>query len=78
MYWAPKPIPPAGMWQISGIRFNILRWEVYVPLIFAGTTKGGWSWRFGARWDDVDYYYSWPVFKVWKAYASTKENILYE
>ena len=53
---APKPIPKPGQWQIS--------W----PLYFAFTTKSGWSFRIGARWDDVDFYYTFPAFRIWKAY----------
>ena len=60
--FAPKPIPKPGQWQVSSIKFG----RFWIPLIFAGTTKGGWSWRFGARFDDEDFYMTAPTFKIWK------------
>ena len=44
----PKPIPQPGQWQLSS------------PFYFAFTTKAGWHFRFGCRYDDVDFYYTVP------------------
>ena len=51
---ALPPVPPPGKWQLS--------W----PLYFAFTTKGKLSFRIGARWDDVDFYFSYPTFRIWR------------
>ena len=54
---ALAPIPPPGKWQLA--------W----PLYFAFTTKGRLSFRIGARWDDIDWYHSYPTFRVWRIEA---------
>lgn len=51
---ACKPTPDPGEWQLS--------W----PLYFAFTTKRKLSFRIGARWDDVDFYYTFPSFRLWR------------
>lgn len=48
----PAPIGEAGSFQIS--------WPPYL----AFTTKGGRHFHIGARWDDVDGYYSFPSIMV--------------
>lgn len=47
-----KPIPDRGQWWFG--------W----PFYFALQTKGGWYFRIGARWDDVDQYYAVPSFTI--------------
>lgn len=48
----PKPIPPPGQWQIS--------WPPYVAV----TLKNRWHFRAGVRWDDTDFYFTFPSFKI--------------
>lgn len=50
-----KPIPDPGDWIIN-----------YWPPYFAFQTKGGWHFRIGARWDNVDKYVQFPSFKIGK------------
>lgn len=54
VFAAPKPIPRPGEWQFSR------------PFYVAFTTKSRWSFRLGARWDDVDFYTTFPAFKIWR------------
>ena len=44
----PKPIPPPGHWHFAD------------PVYFAATSRGGWHFRLGARFGDVDNYYTIP------------------
>lgn len=44
----PQPIPKPGHWHAA--------WPPY----FALTTSAGWHFRIGARYDDVDLYYTMP------------------
>lgn len=48
----PKPIPPPGQWSVN--------WPPYAAL----TTKSRWNFHIGARWDDVDNYYTFPSIKI--------------
>ena len=41
----PRPIPRNGQWWIGK------------PFYFAFTTKNGWHFRIGLRWDNIDGYY---------------------
>ena len=56
---APKPIGEPGSWQISRYPFGP-KWASKLPTYFAFTTKGGTHVRFGARWDDIDRYVTFP------------------
>jgi len=51
-----KPVPQPGQWHVN--------WPPYV----AFTTKGRWSFRLGARWNDAqgEAYFSFPTFKIWR------------
>ena len=51
----PQPIPPPGQWH-----FTI--WPTY----FGMSTRSGWHFRIGFRYDDVDGYYNWPSLTVKK------------
>src|SRR5574341_1308529 len=53
----PKPIPPPGHWHLAS------------PLYFAFTTKRGLHFRIGARFDDVDGYYTIPSLTLKKVLA---------
>lgn len=53
----PAPIPERGTWQVSGYPDKFL---LNFPLYFAVTFKNGWSFRIGARGDDVDGYVQFP------------------
>lgn len=55
----PKPITSPGTWQLS--RFPDGPWYAWY---FAFTTKGGWHFRVGARWDDVDDYVEMPSIAI--------------
>lgn len=50
----PKPIPKPGQWFIAS------------PLYFAMTTKTGWHFRIGDRWDDNANEYEFPSFTIKK------------
>ncbi|MBI4459997.1 MAG: hypothetical protein HY648_08060 [Acidobacteria bacterium] len=54
----PKPIPLPGRWQVSVVQIK-KGWPLFLPYI-AWTSKGGTHFRLGARWDDVDHYYTFP------------------
>ena len=53
------PLPQRGEWQLSLVQER-KGWPIYVPY-FAFTTKGGWHFRVGCRWDTVDHYYTYPT-----------------
>lgn len=56
---APMPIPNPGSWQVS--RFPDLGPILgRIPAYFAFTTKSGFHFRDGIRWDDIDHYCQWP------------------
>ena len=44
--WIPKPIPDPGQWWIG------------TPPYLAFQTSGGWYFRIGFRYDDVDQYFT--------------------
>lgn len=46
VFYPPKPIPDPG------------HWELLWPLYFAFQTKGGWLFRIGMRYDDIDLYFA--------------------
>lgn len=52
----PKPIPPAGEWQISYAAAKTRSWKVYLPYA-AVTLRGNYHARVGLRWDDKDNLY---------------------
>lgn len=57
---SPAPIPESGAWQIS--IFPGAPWPIrWLPIYFAFTTRAGWNYRIGARWDDVDNYTQFPT-----------------
>lgn len=58
----PKPIPRKGEWQLSLVQWR-QGWPVILPY-FALTTIGGWHFRIGPRWDDIDHYYTFPSFAI--------------
>lgn len=59
----PKPIGEPGSWQIS--RYPKLGPILgRVPAYFAFTTKDGWHFRDGVRYDDVDHYCQWPSIAI--------------
>lgn len=58
--FGPSPIPEAGSWQFSLVQMK-KDWPLLLPY-FAFTTKSGWHFRLGCRWDDVDHYYVFPSF----------------
>lgn len=47
----PIPVPDTKRWHLRDVDGS---WRPY----FAFTTKGGWHFRTGFRWDDVDKYYN--------------------
>jgi hypothetical protein len=57
-YDCPSPIGERGTWQFS---IYPRAWYV-LPLAwsFSMRTTGGWNFRLGARFDDVDNYCTWP------------------
>ncbi len=58
----PKPVPEPGEWQVSMVRLK-RDWPLFLPYI-AWTKKDGTHFRFGARWDDVDHYYTFPSIAI--------------
>jgi hypothetical protein len=60
--YGPAPIPQKGGWQIAVIQEKT-GWPIFLPY-FAITTGGGWHFRIGCRWDDVDHYYVFPSIAV--------------
>jgi hypothetical protein len=54
----PEAIPARGQWQLSFVQVRE-RLPFFLPY-FAITTKNGWHWRIGCRWDQSDGYYSFP------------------
>jgi hypothetical protein len=60
----PKPIPPPGQWQASLVQVKA-GWPLVLPYV-ALTTSEGLHFRFGARWDDVDHYYTFPTFALYR------------
>ena len=60
----PKPIPEKGRWQVSVVQM-CRGWPVFLPYA-AVTTRRGYHVRIGARWDDVDGYYTFPSFALKK------------
>ena len=59
-YVHPKPINPAGTWQVS--YFPGAPWWAK-PAIFVGfTLRSGRNFRAGPRWDDVGNYVQWPAY----------------
>lgn len=62
-YGSPKPIGERGSFQIS--RYPELPFPLSLaPLYFSFTTPGGTHGRFGARWDDVDFYVNLPSMAI--------------
>jgi hypothetical protein len=51
----PQPIPPRGRWHFT-------LWPTY----FGVSTRSGWHFRIGIRYDDVDGYYNWPSLTIKK------------
>jgi hypothetical protein len=49
----PQPIPPPGHWHFT-------TWPIY----FGMSTRSGWHFRIGVRYDDIDGYYTWPSFTL--------------
>lgn len=60
----PKPIPKKGEWYfaIVPIKKELL---LFLPY-FAGTTETELHFRIGCRWDDVDFYYTFPSIALHK------------
>ena len=59
----PSPVGEWGSWQIS--KFPNAPWFAkYIPAYLAFTTKKGFHFRIGARWDDVDGYTTIPTIAV--------------
>jgi hypothetical protein len=52
----PKPVGEPGSWQVS--KYPLGPWYAWY---LAFTTKGGWHFRIGARWDDQDNYVQFPT-----------------
>ena len=59
----PKPIPGPGQWQFSLVQVKA-GWPLVLPY-FAYTSAEGSHFRCGARWDDVDHYYTFPSIAVY-------------
>jgi hypothetical protein len=49
----PQPIPPPGHWHFT-------TWPIY----FGMSTRSGWHFRIGVRYDDIDGYYTWPSLTI--------------
>src|SRR5215471_6690100 len=49
----PQPIPPPGYWHFT-------TWPIY----FGISTRSGWHFRIGVRYDDIDGYYTWPSLTI--------------
>jgi hypothetical protein len=49
----PQPIPPRGYWHFTA-------WPIY----FGMSTRSGWHFRIGVRYDDIDGYYTWPSLTI--------------
>jgi hypothetical protein len=58
----PKPVPQPGEWQVSVVQLK-RDWPLFLPYV-AWTTKDGTHFRFGARWDDIDHYYTFPSIAI--------------
>ena len=65
----PKPIPRPGEWQLSIVQIK-KGWPFFLPY-FAWTTEQGTHFRLGARWDDVDQYYTFPSIAIAKPWEPT-------
>ena len=59
-----KPLPEKGTWHISAAQVR-RGWPIFLPY-FAVTARAGYHLRIGARWDDVDGYYTFPTFAMKK------------
>lgn len=66
-YDYPKPIPPFGQWHRAEA-------DMWFSFYFALTSKLGWTFRFGSRYDDVDHYYTFPSFKIGSVVEPVKVN----
>lgn len=53
-----SPIPEPGTWQLSMVQLK-KQWVFTLPY-FALTTKTGFHFRIGCRWDNVDHYFVFP------------------
>lgn len=60
---APKPIPEPGTWQVSCYP-DLGPVLGRIPAYIAFTTKSGFHFRDGVRWDDVDRYCQWPSIAI--------------
>ena len=69
----PKPINPAGGWQISYFPQAPWYWKWaawYIARSFARGKDGKYGqFRLGARWDNVDEYVNWPTFPTGRRYT---------
>ena len=54
-YYGIDPVPARGQWSIQGVKFAY--WLPYIPMYFTITTKTGWHFSTGVRYDSVDDYY---------------------
>jgi len=52
----PHPLPDPGEWELAFVQEK-KHWPIYIPY-FAITTKNGWHFRLGCRWDHVDHYFT--------------------